>query len=332
MKINPDKSSNQQNSITSSTNVGEDNGTSKSDVSQDSQTSQTQVKKKKASVAKKSTAPIRKSSRKKRIVEDNDFDHALDRGLIFTLSTAKARRQQNKVLKAIQDHLNLLKSFNEHADPRILTMVTEHLKIASEMKLHTLSEIDKKLLLVRPQVFQPDHIVDPKRSIFMDSSESYREYIQEMEEEAKKSRKYREKQRNLNNPFLTLPDVLNIEWKKCAGCDKQVYKCHDVLYGPLCMFEVIEFCNNNIDWVDDTVVKKIFIDTYNRALRIDTFRDRRKTHDDWIFPPPCMQDNSYDYIVFWYEWMIEREWRMVYLSDEAEDDEDEDEEVESKKK
>ena len=153
------------------------------------------------------------------------------------------------MLQAIQDHMNLLKSFHEHADPRILTMVTEHLKIASEMKMHTLSEIDKKPLLVCSQVFQPNHVVDPEKSIFMDSSKSYREYIKEMEEEANKRRPYMEKQKELNNPFLCLPDVLNIGWKQCARCDKQIYECHDVLYGPLCMFEVIEFCNNNVDWV-----------------------------------------------------------------------------------
>lgn len=94
------------------------------------------------------------------------FDMVFDRQLILTSATACARRQQNKVLKSIQDNLNP-QSFNDHADPRILTIITEHMNIVKDMKLHTLSDIDKKKLLVCPQVFQLDHIVDPKKTHFM---------------------------------------------------------------------------------------------------------------------------------------------------------------------
>ena len=36
----------------------------------------------------------------------------------------------------------------------------------------------------------------------------------------------------------------------------------------------------------------------------------KKVHDGWIFPPLCVQDNSYVYALFWYEWIVQGLWRF----------------------
>ena len=79
-------------------------------------------------------------------------------------------------------------------------------------------------------------------------------------------------------------------------------KCHDVIYGPWCVHQVVTYVKKYPDFADDVVVKKNFIDTYNRSLSLDIFRAEGKDvqKGSWIFPPRCMQDNSYDYAVYWF--------------------------------
>lgn len=57
-------------------------------------------------------------------------------------------------------------------------------------------------------------------------------------------------------------------------------------------------------------MKNIYIDMYNCILAYHTFKKGKVTHDDWVFPPPCMQDNTYNYVVFFYEWIFGGKWRM----------------------
>ena len=71
---------------------------------------------------------------------------------------------------------------------------------------------------------------------------------------------------------------------------------------------------------ESSIIKKIFIDTYNRSLAFDLFKQNKLDNDDWIFPPACMQDNSYDYAVFWYQWQVEGDWFIKDLAEAAAED------------
>ena len=88
----------------------------------------------------------------------------------------------------------------------------------------------------------------------------------------------------------------------CQGCNNIMTKCHDVVYGPRCIHEVVSYINKNPDYCEDIVVKKIFINTYNHDLALDIFREDGKDikSDTWIYLPHCMQDNSYSYAIYWY--------------------------------
>lgn len=79
--------------------------------------------------------------------------------------------------------------------------------------------------------------------------------------------------------------------------------------------------------MDKLVVKKVFIDTYNRVLSYITFKQGNGVHDDRDFPLPCMQDNTYAYMLFFYEWIIEGEWAIDLSDSELESCEKEEWEV-----
>lgn len=87
-------------------------------------------------------------------------------------------------------------------------------------------------------------------------------------------------------------------------------ECHDIIYGPFCVNEVVNYVNLDPDnCCDDIVIKKIFIDAYNRTLAFDLFRTKGiKQHKNWIFPKRCMQNNSYDYALFWYCFKMRGGW------------------------
>ena len=68
------------------------------------------------------------------------------------------------------------------------------------------------------------------------------------------------------------------------------------------------------------LLKKIYIDTYNRQLAYATFKQAKGVHEDWVFPPPCMQDNSYGYMLFWYQWIFEGKWEMEWPADKENDE------------
>ena len=77
-----------------------------------------------------------------------------------------------------------------------------------------------------------------------------------------------------------------------------MYTCHDVMFGAFCIYECV-YCKGNNNLVCHTAIKKVFLDTYNnRCLAFVVFRGRNKTiQDEWVFPPLCVQDNSYSYVL-----------------------------------
>ena len=75
------------------------------------------------------------------------------------------------------------------------------------------------------------------------------------------------------------------------------------------------------EWVDNVVIKKVFIDTYNPVLRFLTFVEGKGLHeDDWVLPPTCVQEITYCYVVFFYEWIVKGQWQMQSDSKEEESD------------
>ena len=106
-----------------------------------------------------------------------------------------------------------------------------------------------------------------------------------------------------------MPNFAKCGSMRCAGCGNLMIHCHDVVFGMFCVYEVVRFCKDMGNTLSDTAIKKVFLDTYNRCLAFLTFREKNKRpHDHWVFPPLCVQDNSYSYALFWYEWIVEDAW------------------------
>ena len=228
----------------------------------------------------------------------------------MTSGTVALRRQQLKIMKGFQAHMRAIENLQEE-DSRIHTMITDWIKTKNDMKKHCLTEIERKQLLRKPDVFQDDWQVDPEEKHILGTCHmTYSSFIRREEKTELKPPELRKLYRAEGHPFLRMPNLLKDGNKICSGCGNTVMNCHDVLYGPYCVFEVIKFCNQEVYSVDDVVVKKIFIDNYNKQLAIDMFKSNKGPLENWVFPPPCMQDNSYDYALFWYSWIIEGEWRM----------------------
>ena len=127
-------------------------------------------------------------------------------------------------------------------------------------------------------------------------------------DETKSASRYNGRTMNARtSPFYSVVNLKRHGTEKCKGCGKVMYKCHDILYGPFAINEIVNYTNLQPEnMVDDLVIKKIFIDTYNRSLAFDLFRNEGiKSNKDWLFPPRCMQDNLYDYALFWYRYKAE---------------------------
>ena len=226
-----------------------------------------------------------------------------------------------KVVKAFQKHLCSVEHLQKE-DSCVHTMITDWVKTKDDMKKHSLTNIEKKFLLTKPDVFQDDWQVDPEEKQILGTCHmTYSSFIRREEKKHMKESPERALYRAEGKPFLRMPNLMRDGNKKCSGCGEIVMNCHDVLYGPFCVFEVIQFCNHKVYSIDNVVVKKIFIGNYNRQLATDLFKSNKGPLEEWQFPPPCMQNNSYDYALFWYSWMIECEWRMK-SDDELEENED----------
>ena len=172
----------------------------------------------------------------------------------------------------------------------------------------------KKQLLVKPGVFQADDTVDPEAFHFGFTHSTYGGFISKEEEKAKFPDPYIAAHKKKKHPFFQIPNLLKCGYMRCPGCGNYMIECHDVVFGPFCLYEVIEYCNEYIEHVDDTIVRKFFIDTYNCCLKFVTFKERKDIHKDWVFPPKCMQHNSYNYMLFWYMFIVEGD-RTLGFSD-----------------
>lgn len=250
-----------------------------------------------------------KSPHKKRgVVVDNEFDLVVDKQIMMTSATVELRKGQVKVLKAFNEHLCSMESFHNLDDERIHTMITDWLDTRSNIRKHVLTDIERKKLLKKPYAFQPDDILEYGDFHFGHKHFSYHTYVDKLKKEYEQKNPRRSQYKAEKKPFLRMPDLTICGNSMCSGCGKVGLYCHDVRFGLFCVHEVISYINDKMEMVDDMVVKKIFIDTYNRCLRYTMFKENQGVHEEWVFPPACMANNSYDYAIFWYEWIVEGQW------------------------
>ena len=87
------------------------------------------------------------------------------------------KRQQIKILNAIQNHHKAMKSLSKNGDHRLQILISDYLKPKSNMTKHTLSDVEKFKLLKRPGPYTPD----PACFHFGQTLESYREFIEDHE-------------------------------------------------------------------------------------------------------------------------------------------------------
>ena len=171
---------------------------------------------------------------------------------------------------------------------------------------------------MKPGIFQPDDLVNPDHFHFGHTHMTYRDFIKEEEKKANFKCPVVETLKKKQHPFLQIPNLLKCGYMKCPGCGNVMINCHDVVFGLYCAFEVIDYCADHIEHVDDVIVKKIFIDTYNRCLRFVMFREKAGYHNEWVFPPLCMQNNSYTYILYWYECIVKGDRDLGFSSSDEE--------------
>ena len=257
----------------------------------------------------------------------NTFDALVDSKLIVQSAIARVRRQQLKVIKAIQEHHNAMNSFEDFVDDRVQVMIDEYLKPKADLKSLELPMEEMKLLLRKPEAFQPLGVIDPDSFHFGHTEQTYQTYIKKLEAKHKVCERRAQYSKEMK-PFLRLPNLNECGWMKCSGCGNYMFECHDVEYGLFCVYMCIKYCQEAEGFCTDVGVKKVFIDTYNRCLEFVKFRMRLGEHEEYEYPPLCMQDNSLRYAVFWYEWVIEGRWDFNTKwegFDEEDEDEDEDE-------
>lgn len=76
--------------------------------------------------------------------------------------------------------------------------------------------------------------------------------------------------------------------------------------------------------MDDIVVKKMFIDTYNQILSFITSKQGKGIYENWNFPPTCTQDNTYAYALFFYKLVMEGQWKIDWSDTEDNSDDNND--------
>lgn len=157
---------------------------------------------------------------------------------------------------------------------------------------------------------------------FGDTLELYCSFLKDHEVKNQKCENHKlikEEQKKIRHPFLCIPDISKCGHKTCDGCGNIMYECHDAMIGLFCVKEVIKHYTNCPWLVCNVVVKKIFLDCYNQVLKWESFKDRKGEQDEYVFPPLCVQDNTFSYALFFYKWIIEYKWRLKDSSDEEAD-------------
>ena len=179
----------------------------------------------------------------------------------------------------------------------------------------------QKQLKIEPDVFQGEGTLNPKDFHFGHTLDSYEKWLDE-EEQKHRSDEIRKLYMKEMKLFLMMPNLVLCGHKYCSGCGNLMVFCHNIVFGAFCVWKAVKYCTESPDSVCDVTIKKVFVDTYNHCLEFTNFRGIKEVPEDWLFPPICMQDNSFGYAIFFYEWIIKSQWDADY-SDSNEDSKEE---------
>lgn len=240
---------------------------------------------------------------------------------MLTIEQIRVRCEQMKVIDAMKSYHNSVKSLSNFDDTHTQTLIENYVKPKSEMTERELTDLEASQLLVKPDPFQEEGVLEECTFHFANTLEEFEDFVAYGQEKANRNiqcKLYVSKKK----PLLHMPNLAKCGSMHCAGCGNLMIHCHNVVFGIIFVYEVVRYCENLDNVVTDTSIKKVFLDTYNRCLTFVTFREKNKRpHNHWVFPPLCVQDNSYAYALFWYEWIIKDLWVFCGDSD-VNDDED----------
>lgn len=110
-------------------------------------------------------------------------------------------------------------------------------------------------------------------------------------------------------PFYAPVDLSKDGDKLCLHCGNIMTSCHDVIFGMYCISAVIQYYKNETDQAEDLVAKRIFINHYTNALKFDTYKKTGKLSVvEMVYPPVCLEQNSYEYAIYWIAWKKKGMW------------------------
>ena len=109
----------------------------------------------------------------------------------------------------------------------------------------------------------------------------------------------------MNNtpPFIEAVDLSAHGSKYCHGCGNKMVACMNVKHGTYCAATTIRYFNNGLGKDDELIAKRIFIDSYTRAVEQEKYKKTKELGDlEVIYPPACVEFNSLKYCFEWLEW------------------------------
>ena len=228
----------------------------------------------------------------------------------------KVRIQHDKIMRAVKKQHRMIKELKERSDHTVQTKMTDFIKPSDGLKAK---------MLIKPGPWDHKGEIEGERStsnmIYGSVCDNFDEWIEE--EEGKRKPKGSKKVRK----YLGVVDLEKYGNEKCKGCGQIMTECHDIKYGAWCLHEVIVYVMRAPSFACTNAAKKIFIDTYNQSYGFSSFHDitEKKTHVDWVFPPTCVQRNSYDYAMYWFVDYIENVYHGGIFNTTDEDDNDDSE-------
>ena len=174
----------------------------------------------------------------------------LSRERALKKETERLRDQQLKIFHAIRDHERALKTLRER-EPTVHTKITDSVVPVSEMKLVKPSAQDLKLLRM-PAAYEPFDAVDPQNYQIVGVRNGFQKFIEKEENSHPNPGLYKDKKEK--TPVLKVIDLRKVGLMKCEGCGNIMTECHDVLYGPFCVYVVIRYATVSTAFDADKIV------------------------------------------------------------------------------
>ena len=239
---------------------------------------------------------------------------------LFNLTHSDMRRIKEK--KNIEKE-SVLKYKNIETDYQstLTQLFDTNSKIEKKSPIKNKNKFEDPRLQTRNEPFDVDDTLES--SDFTQRSEkryfeSYlKTHIVKRELEEENSAKKKKKKRNTGrSKTVSVPpycyqvyDMKKDGKKTCKHCNTKLTSCHDVLFGMFCISAVVRYYKENTTMAEDLVAKKVFINSYNNALEFHNFKITGKMRAvEMVYPPICLEQNSYEYATYWMEWKKKGMW------------------------